>query len=327
MNSNRPRPSIALSGILLALGLLISSAEGRTWTDASGAFSVEAEFIALADGVVALKTPAGERIEIPLARLSDADREFAEAQAAGPGVGETNQADAKASGKLRRWMTVDDGTQKQVTRLTVHLELSGGIIPEVYAFADAQAEPMTVGDETISQKGFSGINFYKPLGSDGDPADGVLPTTIEFGVVPDDTTVAGPLKGSIAVCVGGEERVLVISDPLNRAVGPLESPFLTAMGIGVDFVRHGNANSAAFLVDFDRKDVHLYAGLEIVSADGKVVKKATGSASSGDRAAHSISIENHELEGNTLRLRLRDGGRQETVAFEVETIAVEAAPE
>ena len=54
----------------------------RTWTDASGGFSVEAELVAVVDGAVRLKRKDGSKISVPLDRLSAADREFLQPQPA-----------------------------------------------------------------------------------------------------------------------------------------------------------------------------------------------------------------------------------------------------
>jgi hypothetical protein len=48
----------------------------RTWNDASGAFSVDAEFVALEDGKVKLKKANGKIAAVPLAQLCDEDRDF-----------------------------------------------------------------------------------------------------------------------------------------------------------------------------------------------------------------------------------------------------------
>lgn len=48
----------------------------RTWSDASGTFTVKAEFRGLAAGKVKLRTEDGREIQVPLDRLSKADKEF-----------------------------------------------------------------------------------------------------------------------------------------------------------------------------------------------------------------------------------------------------------
>lgn len=68
----RLRLALALLGLALA-------AEARTWTSVSGK-QIEAEYVSEALGQVTLKTPAGEKIGIPLAKLSPADREYIQAQ-------------------------------------------------------------------------------------------------------------------------------------------------------------------------------------------------------------------------------------------------------
>lgn len=55
----------------------------RTWTDASGAFTLEAEFDGLEDGKVQLKRPGGKVVAVPLDRLSEEDQKFVEKQTGG----------------------------------------------------------------------------------------------------------------------------------------------------------------------------------------------------------------------------------------------------
>lgn len=48
----------------------------RTWTDASGTFQIEAQLLSVDTGVVKLKARTGKVIDVPIARLSQADRDF-----------------------------------------------------------------------------------------------------------------------------------------------------------------------------------------------------------------------------------------------------------
>jgi hypothetical protein len=48
----------------------------RTWTDSSGKFSVEAQFVSLTDGVVTLKRKDGKEVRMMLDKLSKADVEI-----------------------------------------------------------------------------------------------------------------------------------------------------------------------------------------------------------------------------------------------------------
>lgn len=49
----------------------------RTWTDKSGKFSVQAEFVSLEDETVTLQNEAGKQIKIPLLKLQDKDQQTA----------------------------------------------------------------------------------------------------------------------------------------------------------------------------------------------------------------------------------------------------------
>jgi thiol-disulfide isomerase/thioredoxin len=58
----------------------IAVAENRTWTDATGKFSVSAELVGVQDGMATLHSTDGKELKVPLEKLSDADRKFIEAQ-------------------------------------------------------------------------------------------------------------------------------------------------------------------------------------------------------------------------------------------------------
>ena len=63
----------------------------RTWTDASGKYSIKAELLKSEDGVVELKKEDGTTVVLPLDKLSDADRTYALANATRP-AGESSNA-------------------------------------------------------------------------------------------------------------------------------------------------------------------------------------------------------------------------------------------
>lgn len=53
-----------------------SKPQRRTWTDKAGKFSVEATFIELRDGKVGLKRSDGQRVDVPLEKLSEVDVKY-----------------------------------------------------------------------------------------------------------------------------------------------------------------------------------------------------------------------------------------------------------
>lgn len=76
-------PRRCLIGIL-ALFMFIAVANAREWTDSTGKYKSEAEFIELKDGVVKLRMQTGVVKSVPLEKLSDADQEFARQSAPPP---------------------------------------------------------------------------------------------------------------------------------------------------------------------------------------------------------------------------------------------------
>jgi hypothetical protein len=78
----------------------------RTWNDATGAFSVEAQFVGVEDGKVKLKKKDGKIVSVPLDRLSQEDRDFVATQTEG------SKKKPKAAGgatKDSRELSHDDG--------------------------------------------------------------------------------------------------------------------------------------------------------------------------------------------------------------------------
>jgi hypothetical protein len=64
-----------------AVGMIVATADlGREWTDRSGKFSVDAEYVAYDQGAVKLKKADGSMILVPVGQLSDVDVEFVLAQ-------------------------------------------------------------------------------------------------------------------------------------------------------------------------------------------------------------------------------------------------------
>ncbi len=67
-------PSFTMS-LVFAL-TLAPMASARNWTDSTGRYSVEAEFVSLADGIVRLRRHDGKTMEIPLEKLRQADQAY-----------------------------------------------------------------------------------------------------------------------------------------------------------------------------------------------------------------------------------------------------------
>jgi len=88
-----PSPTPAVSPIPeTAFSAPSSSGVLRTWTDSSGRFTIEAEMVRSANGVVTLKKADGRTIDVPIDRLSQADRDFLTGDPfAGPGPASMTQ--------------------------------------------------------------------------------------------------------------------------------------------------------------------------------------------------------------------------------------------
>ena len=66
---------LALFLVLANIGVATDS---RVWTDSTGKFRVEAEFVSVSDGMVVLKTKEGKEITLSIERLCEQDQSFLE---------------------------------------------------------------------------------------------------------------------------------------------------------------------------------------------------------------------------------------------------------
>lgn len=71
---------MVLAVIALGLAVATEAAELRTWSDATGRFTLTAGFVSLDGDQVLLDRENGERVAIPLAKLSKADQDYVAAQ-------------------------------------------------------------------------------------------------------------------------------------------------------------------------------------------------------------------------------------------------------
>lgn len=94
----------SLSILLMFIGICIGSsgvAFGRIWSNANGAYELEAEVISFNDSMVVLKKPTGELVAIELKDLSAKDQEYVRSQ-------EAQDAERKAADEMQTW-TAKDG--------------------------------------------------------------------------------------------------------------------------------------------------------------------------------------------------------------------------
>ena len=76
------KPHLFIAAIILASVTSMAHGEVRKWTDQSGSYSVQAEFVELADGNAVLKREDGRVIRVPLDKLSPQDQEYVQKKGA-----------------------------------------------------------------------------------------------------------------------------------------------------------------------------------------------------------------------------------------------------
>ena len=134
----------------------------RTWSDATGRFKIKGEFVSLENEVVTLRQADGKELEIPLAKLSAADRELA--KQAAEAVGENPFAPksgppgrdnpfapsgggmpaARRSGGSARSISVDWSAAREVNPQPESPNWSGAVTAEQLAAGAVTLKPKTV---------------------------------------------------------------------------------------------------------------------------------------------------------------------------------------
>lgn len=74
----------------------LSSLQSRTWTEAQTGRTLEGDFVKVQDSSVVVRTANGGTLQLPLARLSEADQAFIKEQAAAAPSSTTKPADKSA---------------------------------------------------------------------------------------------------------------------------------------------------------------------------------------------------------------------------------------
>ena len=93
MNMNTRFSISTLIFLVVGTGIAAAPPATRRWTDHTGEFSTDAELVEVKQDNVALRKASGSTVTVPLARLSDADREYLKNQSrADTNVSNTNHA-------------------------------------------------------------------------------------------------------------------------------------------------------------------------------------------------------------------------------------------
>ncbi|CAN5282828.1 hypothetical protein BH23VER1_BH23VER1_00890 [soil metagenome] len=117
--------------LLLALGLAALPAEARTWTSADDPTKTfDGDFVSQQGESVSVKMANGRTTTVPLAKLSEADREFV-AEAAARAEMQEKLKDAAVPSELRSKLVKLSESGKRLARYDMEAERG---IPEYYLF-------------------------------------------------------------------------------------------------------------------------------------------------------------------------------------------------
>lgn len=139
-----------------------SSSMFRTWTDSTGTFTIEAEMVRTADGVVTLKKRNGNTVDVPIDRLSQADRDFIGGESAQAGFSSSPQPGPKPI--PRPGPSQVSQPSPRATRATVDTEIVGGSGGFEFRSVGRGQEPLLgIHYHTIPWRGERAVGLHRAL--------------------------------------------------------------------------------------------------------------------------------------------------------------------
>lgn len=212
--------------------------ETRTWTDISGRFSREAEFVRLEEGKVFLRLPGGKVTSIPLKELSKKDRDWVRGR--GEAGAETSAADGKpAEGVIAKGIAtrVVVRSYKALLDDSVHLSkvlkqpALAGALPGLFV-ALTGGKPLEGFDITKP------VVFTLHVDAKGEPVGGMLAVPVQGkekfqktldAVFTSTTTAKGkayeiPMLGRSVYAKPGERYFLLSDSPQVIAAAKADPP-------------------------------------------------------------------------------------------------------
>lgn len=313
--------------------------ETRIWTSDTGQYTVEASFVSLIGDQVTLNRTVGGPVTLPLSRLSPADqavaRQLAAATESGPAADAgapappTEGVKVAAGARLQRSVGFANGVETSSHMLRVEVTLTGGAAAEAGAVGPVTAEPVTVDGAPREARQLFALDGFKPIDREAEgifaehPKDGIK-LELDFGEVPEDTAVIGPVRGSVLVMAGGAERTVEIADLGRLQNGPLADPALERAGITAT-LRRAVENGEPFVeITIRETQAGSFGDADLLRADGSNPYAGKSSGRGGDEITVQFSgLNPADLSGVKLVLRFREGGAEVSIPFDVPEVRVE----
>jgi hypothetical protein len=325
MKNNRYHlKSIIVIGVLACS---LSAAQARTWKDATGKFSIDAEFVSLKDGRITLKSPTGKEAMLPLSKLCAEDQAYARAQSES-GSPEQRMLSSTAEARLSKVTSTINGVRAENHQLDVKIDLTGAAAASAYSIGAVTVKPTMIGGKSLEPMEQFGSDDYQLIDR---KAEGVFAEHPKGGVrikalfqdVPASTKQIAKIEGTVNVLTGGEEKSIVLANLLDYPKGPIKDPAVVAAGLKISFDRMPEGSDVSFNLDFTGER-QSFAGIELVGGDGKVLENtSSGWMSTGSQLTRSISAPKEALKKNvTLVIYLRSGAREVELPFVVTAIDV-----
>lgn len=329
---------------IVGLGLYLLSpatVNARIWKDSTGKHEIDAEFISLLGDNVELKTSAGKILKLPLAKLSEADRAFANelAKTAAPVLAPTANKNAEpvtipsdikitAEGKLSQGAKFENGKQKDFTTLDIIVTALDGIAADAYATGPLTVDPVTLDGAPPLKLKKAMNDHFTPIDRSKEgffakhPKNGIK-AELDFGEVPPETKSAGPVKGSIKVMAGGTEETVVIPNLLTQRIGTINDPAIKAAGLGVKFMRKSQGDDIQIGVQLDSKSLASFVALELIDANGVKVDSTDMSMTDDNGEAEFAKIvPKDDVKNASLKFIFRKGGKEMEIPFDIPDVKI-----
>lgn len=343
----------AMALLLLSVLPGASEAAERTWTDSTGKFQVEAEFIKVQDDAVLLRRTDGRTIRVPLNRLSEKDRQHvADRQSRGP-AGGADELEITAQAEWGQAFFVPEGEEAPEPPLEIAMVMRGEAAAQASAFGGLKLETIKdnrgqelegkldsmMGGFTDDEEQMQLIDRTSQF--EKHPTDGVRITIAIEDPEPPVESIK-EIRGTVKLRTGGRYENVVVEEVKEQLDQPIGNEVLKRAAISIEVSSQTSddapqddgfgfglgGNTAETIVVKARGELAPITQVELTDANGKPLEQVmSGSAGFGQQMQYSLGFAEPVPDDAQLRLVLHLDAEEIDVPFALKDIQVPPVPE
>jgi hypothetical protein len=339
MNTKKIIPSFIIFTIAISLHLLaVEPSPQRVWTDSAGKFLVNAAFDSVSGDRVVLKNTEGKSVTLPLSGLCAADQAMIR-QLSGDDAGLVNEALATVAvandvrvtvtGKLSEYISSSsEGGEFLKESLDLHVTLTGETAAQAYAMDVIKLDRVAMGSTFLygqsRQMNCAPIRRKFKIGYETHPKDGIV-LKYKYSDVPQDIRSVGPVKGSVIVMTGGEQKTLELDVAQLKNNELIIDLILSDAGITGEIIRSTQENGTETLgVELKSASAGSIQEMSIIDDRGKELSASQIQEGSRTTLKQTIfGIPQKKLKGAKMIIRFNTIGKEMRIPFHVDEVVLQ----